>query len=70
MTDEYAVQQIIDAMESEHFDIDIACVVTTARDFSPEAKALTAASAVGPVRLMTRDDLVQWVLSTGISSLK
>lgn len=70
MTDEYAVRQVIDAMESEHFDIDIGCVVTTARDFSPEAKALAAASTVGPVRLMTRDDLVQWVLSTGISSLK
>ena len=70
MTDEYAVQQIIDAMESEHFDIDIGCVVTTARDFSPAAKALAAATTVGPVRLMTRDDLVQWVLSTGISSLK
>lgn len=70
MTDEYAVRQVIDAMESEHFDIDIGCVVTTARDFSPEAKALAAASTAGPVRLMTRDDLVQWVLSTGISSLK
>lgn len=70
VTDEDAVQQIIDVMESEYFAIDIGCVVTMAGGFSPSAKALAAASPVGPVRLMTRADLVQWVLSTGISSLK
>ena len=69
-TDEYAVQQIVEAMESEHFDIDIGCVVTTAQNFSPAAKTLAAASTVSPVRLIARDDLIQWVLSVGISSLK
>lgn len=65
-----AVQQITEAMEDEQLGIDVGCVVTTAEKFTDEAKTLAAGSTVGPVRLMTRDDLVHWVLYAGISSLR
>jgi predicted Mrr-cat superfamily restriction endonuclease len=69
-TDEFAVQQIMEAMQDEQLSIDIGCVVTTASDFTLGAKALASSSMVGPVRLMNRSDLVYWVLSAGMSSLQ
>jgi hypothetical protein len=69
-TDEYAVRQIMEAMQDEQLAIDVGCVVTTADEFTAEAKTLAASSTVGPIRLMTRDDLIHWVLYAGISSLR
>jgi predicted Mrr-cat superfamily restriction endonuclease len=68
-TDEYAVTQIIEAMEDERLAIDLGYVVTTATEFTEGAKIL-ATGSTRPVRLMTRDDLVHWVLYAGISSLR
>jgi predicted Mrr-cat superfamily restriction endonuclease len=70
LTDEFAVQQMIEAMSDEQLAIDIGCVVTTANEFTPAAISLASRSAGAQIRLMVRDDLVQWVLSSGVSSLR
>jgi predicted Mrr-cat superfamily restriction endonuclease len=68
-TGEDAIQQIIDALGDEQLGIDIGCVVTTAPGFTEKAKALAAAAPRGPIRLIARDELIQRILSVGISSL-
>ena len=67
MTDEFAVQQIIDAVEDAELDLDIGCVVTTAEKFTDTAIKLAEAGPNGGIRLLARDDLVHWILSVGIS---
>ena len=69
-TDVHGVQQLIEAMDSQHFDIDIGCVITTAGEFSSEARSLAASRTSPPIRLMVRDDLVQWLLSAGVHALE
>jgi predicted Mrr-cat superfamily restriction endonuclease len=69
-TDEHAVRQIMEAMEDEELALDIGCVVTTASEFEEAARSLALGSMVGHIRLMTRADLVHWLLAEGISSLR
>lgn len=69
-TDEFGVSQIIEAIRDEQLEIDIGCVVTTANDFADDAKVLAAGAPGGAVRLIARNELTQWLLSSGISFLE
>lgn len=60
----------MEAMEAEELALDIGCVLTIASEFEEEAKTLALNSTVGSIRLMTRSDLVHWLLAEGISSLR
>ena len=68
-TDEWAVQQILDALEDEQLELDIGCVVSTGKGFTAEAMRLAKSPERGEIRLIARDDFLHWVLSAGISRL-
>lgn len=66
-TDDYAVRQVIERMEAMENDVHFGVVVSTASQFTPSAKALAEKNNISLIGMV---ELSEWILSTGIQSLK
>ena len=64
-SDAYGIQQLLDRMEVET-DLDRGCFVTTAEGVTEDARALADRN---DILIVTTQDLIEWILRTGLRDL-